>query len=250
MGAAPAPLPSPRWLGALLRSARTALDGMPQVAKGHNRQHDPRMLLRLDPRRTALIAVDMHRGHLDPGVATLPLAAERCAPLIARAAQLFRTLRERGVPIVHVVTEYRNPSEIMDNPFWRAIEDDPGKARKGMSRHNIVGSRGTEIIPDLSDARDIIIGGKKRYSPFFATGLEFVLRRLAVDTVILAGINTTSCVLCCGFEATNRDYRVVIAADAVDSMDGEEMHRFALRLMAATIGWPLASPEILDALAR
>ena len=54
--------------------------------------------------------------------------------------------------------------------------------------------------------------------------------------------------LCCGFEATNRDYRVVIASDAVNSMDGEEMHRFALRLMAATIGWPLATAEILDAL--
>jgi len=44
-------------------------------------------------------------------------------------------------------------------------------------------------------------------------------------------------VLCCDFDATNRDYRVVIAADAVD---GEEMHRFALRLMSVTIGWPLA----------
>jgi hypothetical protein len=33
---------------------------------------------RLDPARTALIAIDMHRGHLDPAVATLPLQAERC----------------------------------------------------------------------------------------------------------------------------------------------------------------------------
>jgi biuret amidohydrolase len=74
-------------------------------------------------------------------------------------------------------------------------------------------------------------------------------QRLAVDTLILAGINTTSCVLCCGFEATNRDYRVIIARDAVDSMDGQEMHEFALRLMAATIGWPLGTDEILRALA-
>ena len=97
--------------------------------------------------------------------------------------------------------------------------------------------------------RLLIVGGKKRYSPFFGTGLDFALRRrLGVDTLILAGINTSSCVLCCGFEATNRDYRVVIASDAVDSMDGEEMHRFALRLMAATIGWPLGNREIVAAL--
>jgi nicotinamidase-related amidase len=74
-------------------------------------------------------------------------------------------------------------------------------------------------------------------------------RRLGVDTVILAGINTTTCVLCAGFEATNRDFRVVVAADAVDSMDGEDMHRFALRLVAAAIGWPLTHAEIMRALA-
>ena len=207
-------------------------------------------MIRLDPKRTALVAIDMHRGHLDPEVATLPLPAERCGPVIDRAARLFATLRQRGVAIVHVVTEYRGPEEIAANPFWGAIENDPAKARKGMSRHNIIGGRGTEIIPALLDKRDIVVGGKKRYSPFLGTGLDFVLRRrLAVDTLILAGINTSSCVLCCGFDATNRDYRVVIAADAVDSMDGEEMHSFALRLMSATIGWPLGNAELIAALA-
>ena len=207
-------------------------------------------MIRLDPKRTALVAIDMHRGHLDPEIATLPLPAERCGPVIDRAAQLFAALRQRGVAIVHVVTEYRGPEEIAANPFWGAIEHDPAKARKGMSRHNIIGGRGTEIIPALLDKRDIVVGGKKRYSPFLGTGLDFVLRRrLGADTLILAGINTSSCVLCCGFEATNRDYRVVIAADAVDSMDGEEMHRFALRLMSATIGWPLGNADIVAALA-
>lgn len=205
-------------------------------------------MIPLDPKRTAVVAIDMHRGHLDPKVATLPLAAERCGPVIDRAARLFRAMRERGVPIVHVVTEYRDAGEIMANPFWKAINEDPGKARKGQSRHNIIGGPGTEIIPELLATGDIVVGGKKRYNPFYGTGLQFVLqKRLAVDTVILAGINTTSCVLCCAFEATNLDFRVVIAADAVDSMDGQEMHDFALRLMAATVGWPLGNAEIVAA---
>jgi nicotinamidase-related amidase len=66
--------------------------------------------------------------------------------------------------------------------------------------------------------------------------------------VILAGINTSSCVLNAAFDATNRDFRVIVAADAVDSMDGEEMHRFALALMAATVGWPLDNASIFKAL--
>jgi nicotinamidase-related amidase len=205
-------------------------------------------MLRLDPKTTAAVAIDMHRGHLDPAVATLPLPAERCGPVIKRAAALFDALRELAVPVIHVVTEYRDAGEIAANPFWKAVDDDPAKARRGILRHNLAGSRGTEIIPELLDPRDRVVRGKKRYSAFHATDLEFVLRRLGVDTVILAGINTTTCVLCAGFEATNRDLRVVIAADAVDSMDGDEMHGFALRLMAAAIGWPLDNQEILRAL--
>lgn len=207
-------------------------------------------MLRLDAARTAVVAIDMHRGHLDPPVATLPLPAERCGPVIKRAASLFADLRARGVAIVHVVTEYRDAVEIAANPFWKAAHDDPAKARRGILKHNLSGGPGTEIIPELYDARDLVVRSKKRYSVFQPTDLEFVLRqRLGVDTVILAGINTTTCVLCAGFEATNRDFRVIVAADAVDSMDGEDMHRFALRLIAAAIGWPLTNEELLRALA-
>ncbi|HXG02507.1 MAG TPA: isochorismatase family cysteine hydrolase [Candidatus Binatia bacterium] len=206
-------------------------------------------MVRLDRARTALVAIDMHRGHLDPAVATLPLPAERCGPLIERAAALFADLRARGVPVVHVVTEYRDPAEIAANPFWKAVHDDPTRARRGILRHNVAGGPGMEIIPELRDPQDLVVRGKKRYSAFRDTDLEFVLRsRLGAETVILAGVNTTTCVLCAAFEATNRDFRVVVAADAVDSMDGEDMHRFALRLVDAALGLALGNDEILKAL--
>jgi len=208
-------------------------------------------MIRLDPDATAVVAIDMHRGHLDPSVATLPLPAARCAPVIKRAAPLFAEVRARGVPVVHVVTEYRAPSEIATNPFWTWVDAHPTKARRGILGHNLVGSPGTEIIPELLDPRDLVVRGKKRYSAFHATDLEFVLRRtLDADTLILAGINTSTCVLCAAFEATNRDFRVVVAADAVDSMDGEEMHQLSLQLVAQALGWPLGNEEIIRALSR
>jgi len=205
--------------------------------------------MKLSSRSTACVSIDMHRGHLDPAVATLPLPSERCGPLIARTAELFRGLRALGVPIVHVVSEYRDPEEVAANPFWKSIHDDPTKARKGLLRHNLAGGPGTEIIPDLYEAGDLVVREKKRYSAFFATDLEFLLRRrLNADTVILTGVNTSSCVLCSGFDATNRDFRVVIAEEGVDSMDGEEAHRFALRILAATSGWVMKNDAILKAL--
>jgi nicotinamidase-related amidase len=206
------------------------------------------MGMKLDPRGTALVAIDMHRGHLDPAVATLPLPAERCPGVIARARALFTGLRALGVPIVHVVTVFRDPQETLANPFWNAIVDDPTKKRSGNKRHNVAGMPGTEIIPDLLDPSDFVVDTKKRYSAFLHTDLDFLLaRRLKADTVILAGINTTSCVFCASFEATNRDYRVVIAADACDTMDGPDAHAFALKLMANMTGWVMTNDEILAA---
>ena len=207
-------------------------------------------MIRLDAKTTACVAIDMHRGHLDPAVATLPLPAERCGPVIARSAALFGALRVRGVPIVHVVSEYRDGGEIASNPFWRGAEgDNQRKTRQGVLNHNLAGSRGTEVIPELLNARDYVVRGKKRYSPYLGTGLLFLLKsRLKAETLILAGINTTSCVLCGAFESTNLDFRVVIAADAVDTMDGEAMHRFALDLMSRTVGWPMTNAEIAQAL--
>lgn len=207
--------------------------------------------MELDPRKTALVEIDMHRGHLDPAVATLPLPAERCGPLIARAATLFDALRGIGVPIVHVVTEYRDPLETQSNPFKAAINEDPTKKRRGTSRHQLLGGPGVEIIPDLYRDGDVVVHGKKRFSAFLYTDLQFVLsRRLQVDTVILAGVNTTSCILCSAFEATNLDYRVIVASEACDTMDGPDAHAFALQLIGNIIGWPMTNAEILAAFGR
>lgn len=202
-----------------------------------------------DKSAVAAVAIDMHRGHLDPAVATMPLPAESCRRVIAAAARLFGELRRRGVPVVHAVTTYRDPSEAAANPFWKAIAADPSMKRSTNLRHNIAGMPGTQVIPELLDPRDVVVDRKKRYDCFHSTDLEFVLReKLRARTLILAGVNTTSCVQCTAFEAHARDYEVVIASDCVDSMDGEEMHRFALRNMAATVGWVLPSDEILEGL--
>lgn len=69
-------------------------------------------MIALDPHATAVVAIDTHRGRLDRAVATLPLAADRCGPVIARAAELFREVRALGVPVIHVVMEYRDGAEI------------------------------------------------------------------------------------------------------------------------------------------
>lgn len=205
-------------------------------------------MIRLDPRTTAMVCIDLHRGHLDPRVATLPLPPEQCRRVIASTRELLEKLRGAGVPVIHVLTEYRESAEIAANPFWAAVHDDPTKARRGILRHNLAGSPGTEPIPELLGPGDRLVRTKKRYSAFYATDLDFLLRSLGARAVILAGVNTNSCIQCAAFEACNRDYLVVVAAECVDTMDGDDLHRFALENIRRALGWVLTNEGILAAL--
>jgi nicotinamidase-related amidase len=180
-----------------------------------------------------LVSVDMHRGHLDPAVATLPLPAERSRALIARSAPIFAAIREAGIPVVQVVTTYRTPRESESNPFWGGKRS---ATRARSHEHNLNGSPGTQIVADLTAPADIVVNTKKRYSAYLHTDLEFVLRDLGARTVLLAGVNTNSCILCTSFETVNRDFDLIVLEDCVDTMDGEEAHRMALTLIRTCLG--------------
>ena len=197
------------------------------------------------PKSYAVISVDMHRGHLDPQVATMPLPAERCKVVIEKTAQTFHQLRERQVPIIHVVAGFRNPQEALSNPHWRANDKDPNSPRKAARSHNMEGSAGTQIIPALYRPGDYVVNNKKRYSAFYMTDLEFVLKNLSIDTVILTGINTSSCCLATAFEATVRDYRVIMLEDCMDSMDGRDFHDAAVKIMRRIIGQVMMADELI-----
>jgi nicotinamidase-related amidase len=195
--------------------------------------------------RPVLVSIDMHRGHLDPAVATLPLPVERSRALIARAAPIYAALRVAGVPIVQVVTRYRRSHESESNPFWGGKKS---AVRARSHEHNLFGAPGTQIVPELFAPSDIVVDSKKRYSAYMHTDLEFVLRDLGARTVLLAGVNTNSCILCSAFETVNRDFELVVMKDCVDSMDGEDAHRMALTLIETCLGRVMAWDDLRDAL--
>ncbi|MGM0437929.1 MAG: cysteine hydrolase family protein [Bacillota bacterium] len=197
----------------------------------------------------AVISVDMHRGHLDPEVATLPLLPkERCTRVINNTGDFFKEIRKKDIPIIHVVTTYRDGDEIISNPHWGEKDSETEGSREGISQHNIAGSPGTEIIPDLYEKEDYIVNTKKRYSCFYETDLEFLLEQIGAKTVIITGINTSSCVLCTSFDACNRDYKVYVAEDCCDSMDGEEFHDAAVMFINRILGTTLNSKDLLEKL--
>ena len=195
----------------------------------------------------AVLGIDLHRGHLDPAVATMPLEAKRAARLVDANRKFFSTARQFHVPVVHLVTKYRDVAEIRSNPFWRTRADDP-KASKNVERHNLAGLPGTEIMPGLYDPRDFIVDTKKRYDCFVATDLDFMLRRHGINTLLITGINTSSCVLATAIRANVLDYAPVIIEDCVDTMDGRALHDAALACFSAAFGWIMRSDTVFGAI--
>jgi nicotinamidase-related amidase len=197
--------------------------------------------------RPAVVTIDLHRGHLDPQVATMPLPAEVAARVTKANAEFLREARRRGLPVVHVVTGYRAVEEIASNPWWAAVAD-TGASRANVLRHQLPGSPGLELMPEVHDVEhDLVVTGKKRYDCFAATDLDHVLRSRSIDTLLLTGVNTNSCVLATTIAANTRDYTAVVVRDCVDTMD-PALHDAALQLISQAFGWVAPAQEVLAAL--
>jgi nicotinamidase-related amidase len=193
----------------------------------------------------AVIGIDLHRGHLDPAVATMPLEASRAKIVVEANRRFFDRARRAGIPIVHLVTRYRDATEIRSNPFWRTRADDPNASRKNVERHNLEGLPGLEIMPGLYVEGDFVVDTKKRYDCFVATDLDFTLRRHGINTLLVTGVNTSSCVLATAIRANVLDYATVVIEDCVDTMDGPVLHEAALACFRAAFGWVMSSDEAI-----
>ena len=197
--------------------------------------------------RPAVVTIDLHRGHLDPAIATMPLQADAAARIVENNRRFLDDARAAGLPVVHVVTRYRDSSEALSNPFWATLADTDA-SRRSVRRHQIEPTAGTELMPGLYvPDHDVVVDTKKRYDCFLGTDLAFVLDGKGVDTVLLTGVNTNSCVLTTAAVASTRDYATVVVSDCVDSMDGPELHEAALRCVRQAFGWVLSGDEALEA---
>ncbi len=213
--------------------------------------------LRIDPARTAVLAIDTHRGHLDPEIATMPVEAEIAGQVVASCRRLLDATRAAGIPTIYLVMHnrtVRGESEYLRNPFWRAVESIREKLTPELPStirgHNLVGSPQTEVMPELAPLpTDYVITSKHRLSSFLDTDLETYLRSLGVDTLLLIGINTNTCVLCAAFEAFNRDCAAIVVSDCVHSMYGDDLHEFGLENVARCFGWVLSVDEVIEKLA-
>jgi biuret amidohydrolase len=205
------------------------------------------MNLGVDRPKIATIAIDLHRGHLEMSVATMPTTPDVAERVIAANERLFAWCRGVGIPVVHLLTQYRDAEEIRANPFWRTRAEDPTATRKNVLRHNIMGMPGCTVMPQLQKAGDWVVDTKKRYDCFIGTDLDFTLRTHGINTLLITGVNTNSCVLATTVAANVRDYAVIVVSDCVDTMDGPALHEAGLRCIKTAFGWVMDTDAVIAA---
>lgn len=203
------------------------------------------MNLGVDDIRAAAVAIDLHRGHLDLSVATMPVKSQAQANRIVDANRRFLDgCRRAGIPVVHLLTQYRDAAEIRSNPFWRTRAENPDNPRKHVLKHNLTGSPGCTILPQVHAPGDWMVDTKKRYDCFVGTDLDFLLRSHSINTLLVTGVNTNSCVLSTVAAACSRDYAVVVIEDCVDTMDAPELHAAALLCIRTAFGFVMTGDAL------
>ncbi len=154
--------------------------------------------------RPMLLIIDMLVDFLD----RFP-AAERAA-LVAAIGTLADGFRAAGQPVAWVRQEF---APDLSDAFREMRRDD--------IHVTIAGTPGARIIPELAPRAGDLHVIKKRYSAFFATPLDALIRAERIDTLVLAGVNTHACVRTTAIDAYQRDLAVIIAREAVGSYDAE-----------------------------
>lgn len=153
------------------------------------------------------------------------LKSERAQSIVPNIKEVIEKARSSGIPVVYV-NDSHLPGIDYELRLW--------------GEHAVKGSGGSSVIDELKPDKNDFVIEKRRYSAFFETGLDLLLRELGVDTLVLTGIHTHVCVLHTAADAFFRGYNLVIVKDAVNAFT-EEDHTWGLKYMERIYGAKLIS---------
>ncbi|CAN7269295.1 cysteine hydrolase [Pseudorhodoferax sp. LjRoot39] len=199
----------------------------------------------LDPATTAVISIDMHRGHLEDSP-DCPCPAPRARDVVAPIDVFHRAARALAVPIVHVKSVLRpgGADDLAGIPAaWRRTFPLHVGAIPNVDAHAIEGSRWTEWVTEVLP-QDLRVENKRRLSAFYPTDLDFLLRNQRISTVVLDGGFTDCCVLNTAFDANNHNYRVIVLRDLVRGTD-DHLEAAALSMVSLHLGLVMDSAALL-----
>jgi nicotinamidase/pyrazinamidase len=151
--------------------------------------------LRLAKERTAVLVIDMLNDHLTPGG---PLEVPRAREVVPALRARLEAARAVGMPVVYVCDEHDPDDPDLDE--W--------------TTHNVKGTQGAEVWPELAPQPGDRTVYKHTYSSFTGSNLDAVLDELRVDTLVVTGCLTEIGLLATATDALQRGFAVEVPPDS------------------------------------
>jgi nicotinamidase-related amidase len=184
--------------------------------------------------KAALLVIDMQKFFLNPASPTFTCGGIAILPGLK---QLIAAFRQAGRPVIF--TKHVHHPGLLDAGIL-------GWWWEGMC---VEGSPDSEIHDDLTPLPGEKIISKHRYSAFYNTDLETVLRCLKIEELAVSGIMTNMCCESTARDAYYRDYKVFFLADGTGSIN-EEMHTASLLNLAFGFANVITVDNILSELKK
>jgi len=193
------------------------------------------------PQKTALLVIDMQNDFVEKGaIMEVPKAKTQ----VPKIKELIKVCRNNGIPVTYT-THHTDPKLCA-----LEIYAFPHLISAGMRS----GTRGVEVVDELAPNPNEYIIKKHRFSAFYNTELETVLRGLkgskegsdAIDTLIICGTVTNICCESTARDAFYRDYKVVFGSDICSALS-DEIHNATLANMEI-FGRVMGLEEILKSI--
>ena len=198
----------------------------------------------IDPSRAVVIVVDMQNDFVADGAM---LQSKPAAAMVPRLAGLLKFCRETGIRVIYTAHVHRRDGSDMGlyDDLYPPISD-----RAAL----IDETSGSEIFPDLAPAPGEHVIKKHRYSAFFATDLDLILREWGIETVIVTGTTTENCCHATARDAMFRNYKVAFVSDCTGSFDypdvgqgamsAEDVHQATQAILAFSTAHVMTADEL------
>ena len=215
------------------------------VARVEKRLGKPHPFDTIDPRRTALLVIDMQNYFVKPGhQSEVPLARE----IVPNINRLAAELRRRGGHVVWIRNTTADTRESWSN--YHDYLQTPERSERRLKSMDI-GADGYEYW-HLNDIRpeDAQVT-KKRYSAFLqgSSDIERHLRDRGIDTVLITGTATNVCCESSARDAMMCNFKTIMVSDGLATQTDEE-HNASLSAFYGQFGDVQTVDEVLESLAR
>ena len=181
----------------------------------------------------ALLIIDMQNDFIAEGA---PIECPGGRAIIPNIQRLKDWANQNGIPIIYTQEAHRRQKV----DFGMELE-------RSEPEHCLEGSQGIEIVPMLKpDDTDYVVI-KRRYSAYFQTDFEILLKGLRRNVVLICGAATNVCVYATALETQQRDMHPVVLRDCVAGTS-VELHEAFLKNIDYVVGDVVSSDTLITTL--